>query len=81
MKLRSGAPLWVAIARAFAQDEVYGPVGANNASTPIVREGGVTIHCVTVGKIEHVFQVNNTQSRTLLDLMITDLYAAKQHRC
>lgn len=61
MKLRLWAALAVALQLASAQDngeEWLGPTGANNDTTPTAKVGKKTIHYVTVGKIEHEFQVS-----------------------
>lgn len=56
--------LWTALAAILGQgiaqngdDDYLGPSGANNATTPTEQDGRRTIHYVTVGKIEHEFQV------------------------
>ena len=61
MKLHFWAALAVALRLVTADDDdgdYYGPSGANNASTPTSKDGRRTIHYVTVGKVEHEFQVS-----------------------
>lgn len=58
----------MAVAYAIAQDPDddgtidLGPKGANNRTTPTEQDGRRTIHYVTVGKIEHEFQVSSRMS-------------------
>lgn len=61
MRLRVVAPLAAAVGYAIAQDDgdvELGPKGANNRTTPTEKDGRKTIHYVTVGKLEHEFQVS-----------------------
>ena len=47
-------------------DEIYGAAGPNNVTTPTTREGGITVHYVTVGKEKNVFKVRSILDMTLL---------------
>ena len=63
------APLAAAVGFTVAQDsddDFLGPSGANNRTTPTKQDGRITIHYVTVGKIEHEFQVGDEQQTSLL---------------
>lgn len=50
-------------------EAVNGPTGANNDTTPTATDGDITIHYVTVGKVENAFQVD-TSRRDLMHTML-----------
>ena len=56
MLLRALIVAAVAVGLTFA-DDVPGPTGANNVSTPTTYYEGVTVHYVTVGKATNEFVV------------------------
>ena len=66
MLLRALIVAAVAVGLTFA-DNVPGPTGANNASTPTTYYEGVTIHYVTVGKATNEFVVRKSTDMTWID--------------